>query len=128
MDFEAYARKLKYYSKSQKLSDNILKMGLIDFYNFMNKIPYKSQVFEDVARFPESIIREGGDCGEKTKLCLIYFDKNKVDYKIIFQQVRPGKFHVFPVLVKDGLEYAFDTTYGVLKLGDIFNYNMVAKC
>lgn len=125
MDFGGYVRTLKYYAKNQDLPDSILKKNPVEFFDFMNRVPYRSQVFEDVKREPKSIIKDGGDCGEKTKCCLIYFLKNEIEYRINFQKVKEGKFHVYPSWIKDGVEYPFDVTYGVLKLGEIFNYDVV---
>jgi hypothetical protein len=127
MDFEGYVRILKYHADNQILSNMILKKTPIEFFDFMNSIPYKSQVFEDVSRNPENIFKYGGDCGEKTKCCIIYFKQNGIDYNINFQKVRENKFHVFPAMIKDGIEYPFDTTYGVLKIGEIFNYQIVYR-
>lgn len=125
--FTGYTNRLYIYANAQGLPAYMYNKTPEEFFKLMSSIPYKEQTFEDISRKPIDIIRFGGDCGEKTKLCMSYFMQNRIPFNLIFQQAKKGIYHVFPQCKIDGQFTDFDTAYGVLQLGQRFLLDEVYK-
>lgn len=126
MFFDKYVHGLLYYAQFQGLPGFLLNMAPERFFQYMAlNVPYKEQVFEDISREPVHIIKHGGDCGEKTKCNMIYFQRNKIPYKIVFLKIREDKYHVFCQALINGDYTDFDNSYNYLKLGERFKFDEI---
>jgi hypothetical protein len=123
----AYAARLCIYADAGELPGFLYDKSPEEFFKYMSLIvPYKGQSFEDVSRKPLDIIRFGGDCGEKTKCCMIYFNQHGINYDLVFLTDN-NIYHVFPTAVLNGAYVDFDTAYGNLKMGERYNLPVVER-
>ena len=127
-NFQHYTDQLFFFAEFQKLPAYLLGKSLSDFFKFMSKsVRFKEQVFEDISRSPSDIIRLGGDCGEKTKLTMIYLLQNKIDFEVVYLKTAPNRYHVF-CRVWDGNRFIdYDNSYDFLKMGERFPDEEIAK-
>jgi len=125
--FRNYIETLYYYSNIQKLPEFLYSMSLKEFFDYMKNVKYKKQIFESIDREPLDIIINGGDCGEKVKCCMIYFNDKGLDYDVIFLKSGFNLFHVFNRVYIAGDAIDFDVAMGDLNLGERYNLNEVAR-
>lgn len=126
--FQHYTDQLFFFAGFQKLPAYLIEKSLTDFFNFMSQsVRFKEQVFEDVSRDPGDIIRYGGDCGEKTKVTMIYLMQNEIDFEVVYLKTDVNRYHVF-CRVWDGSKFIdYDNSYDFLKLGERFPDEEIAK-
>lgn len=95
----------------------ITKLNIIEFFNFVRKIPYRKDIkpIEVVAR-PKTIIKyrqKGADCKKKGILMGAYFKFKNVPYRFMSSSRKPsGRIHhVFPQIYVNGKWKNMDATY-----------------
>lgn len=94
-------------------------LGINDFFNFVKNIPYvKDPKGIELVSRPKYTIDRGGDCDDKTVVCLSYFILNKIPCG--YSVVGSGKkfHHIFPYIMMNGEKKDFDATYNYNKIFD----------
>lgn len=108
------------YSKDVK---NIKDLPIDEFFKLVSRnlkyIPDPKDA-ELVMRPAITLIRGGGDCDDKTIVCLAYFIENglKCGYSIVSERPDKEYHHIFPFIVLSGKVYDFDATYPHNRLGE----------
>lgn len=95
-------------------------MNISDFFNFVKNIKYvmdKKPI--EIVKRPSLILKAGSaDCKKKTILCIAYFIRNKISFRLIGSSTRKNKniHHIFPQIFINGSFKNFDATYSKNKL------------
>jgi transglutaminase-like putative cysteine protease len=96
---------------------NALKPG--EMYDFIRAVPYVDEKRETLKR-PAVLIRDGGDCDDKTIALLAYAFNKGIPARVYLagKKSDPEKFHhVFPAFFLSGKWFVFDATYTWCRLG-----------